>query len=243
MMHQRSLQGYTIDQRGPHSYSINQRVHGCTTYQQNLTKHHTQKYSWGSMAQQQQDYSKVPKVQFDDYHDETNGVAHDDTNAKPASHYNREYNNNLICPNVSDAKTVENDNCKDSLFPHGDPLPYDYLSDWDQRPECPRPKWTHPENPSWQPPIKSRTGEYSGTELVSLSLHSHVINVLWIYLTNRNEEFFERCAFLLVISVEEHVQKSIIFSIYQRPVNEVFDFSDPSERGSRTVREECAVQL
>ncbi|XP_058793194.1 uncharacterized protein LOC131665361 [Phymastichus coffea] len=67
---------------------------------------------------------------------------------------------------VARVRAARRANFENSLFPHGDPLPEDWIDSWDERPECPRPKWTYEENPSWQLPIKYRAEEYSGTELI-----------------------------------------------------------------------------
>lgn len=104
------------------------------------------------------------------------------TNRIPMKIHRRNNNDNLSNDAINRhngnlMRTIRNNNnmVENSLYPHGDPLPQDYLNEWDQRPECPRLKWTHQENPSWQPPIQSRTGEYSGTELVSLLIFQTLV--------------------------------------------------------------------
>lgn len=173
------------------SHAMHQRVYTGMMFQQNnYYNKQTNQRNVGALMHHQ--YNLTSKMQFSSYQQKIpygNSVAaavyqhHQVKDNNRLAHFNRPsrfVNNNLSCSVPDTGRAVTRDTSFDgSLFPFGEPVPEDYLGDWDQRPECPRPKWTHPEKSSWQPSIKSRNGEYTGTELVRfISLYLFIIIII-----------------------------------------------------------------
>lgn len=171
-MHERTrYYGYAVHQRD-YAGVINRQSHdNRQVYQRNFgdTMHRPENgLSDATRKSQLQGYrNNIPPRFYSNYND-ADAKRSETQYGQPSSRFGHE---NVFCPigSVRQAKTKRNAAMEDSLFPHGDPVPETYLGDWDQSPECPRAKWTYrQENPTWQPPILCRTGDYSGTELVCL---------------------------------------------------------------------------